>query len=165
LRKPPVRLRLKYDGTRAEIRFGLSAKRTSPFKSAGASFQSTTGSRVVNISGSNAGYTVFRGSVRVLATHSICQFPLHFPSRASPSAIRFQLESTIAISVRLPAYISAALTERIPWNIIYIYIYIYTYTYIFICSLKQMLCVTGFIFLLASDFYGYFPVFSVLESG
>ena len=32
---------------------------------------------------------------RVLATHSICQFPLHFPSRASPRAITFQLGSTI----------------------------------------------------------------------
>ena len=30
---------------------------------------------------------------RVLATHSIRQFPLHFPSRASPCAIRFQLDS------------------------------------------------------------------------
>ena len=29
------RARLKCDGTRAETRFGLSAKRTSPFKSAG----------------------------------------------------------------------------------------------------------------------------------
>ena len=49
----PVRLRLKRDGTRAETRFGLSAKRTSPFKSAGESVQSTTGSRGVRISGSN----------------------------------------------------------------------------------------------------------------
>ena len=31
---------------------------------------------------------------RVLATHSILQFPLHFPSRASPCAITFQLDST-----------------------------------------------------------------------
>jgi hypothetical protein len=31
---------------------------------------------------------------RVLATHSIHQFPLHFPSRASPYAITFQLDST-----------------------------------------------------------------------
>jgi len=31
---------------------------------------------------------------RVLATHSIRQFPLHFPSRASPCAIMFQLDST-----------------------------------------------------------------------
>jgi hypothetical protein len=30
---------------------------------------------------------------RVLATHSIRQFPLHFPSRASPCAISYQLES------------------------------------------------------------------------
>ena len=49
------RLRLKCDGTRAETRFRLSAKRTSPFKSAGASVQSTTGSRGVRISGSNGG--------------------------------------------------------------------------------------------------------------
>jgi len=41
---------LKCDGTRAETRFRLSAKGTSPFKSAGASVQSTTGSRVVRIS-------------------------------------------------------------------------------------------------------------------
>jgi hypothetical protein len=31
---------------------------------------------------------------RVLATHSIRQFSLHFPFRASPCAISFQLEST-----------------------------------------------------------------------
>ena len=48
---------------RAENRFRLSAKRTSSFKSAVASIQSTTGSRGVSISGSNAGYTMFRGSV------------------------------------------------------------------------------------------------------
>jgi hypothetical protein len=58
------RLRLKCDGTRAETGFRLSAKRTSPFKSAGASVQSTTGSRGVRISGSNVGYTMFRGSVK-----------------------------------------------------------------------------------------------------
>ena len=34
------------------------------------------------------------GVWRVLATHSIRQFPLHFPSRASPCAITFQLDST-----------------------------------------------------------------------
>ena len=65
------RLRLKCDGTCTETRFRLSAKRTSPFKSAGASVQSTTGSRGVRISGINAGCTMFRGSVRELATHSI----------------------------------------------------------------------------------------------
>jgi len=54
----------KCDGTRAETRFGLSAKRTSPFKSAGALVQSTAGSRGVRISGSNAGYTTFWGRVQ-----------------------------------------------------------------------------------------------------
>jgi hypothetical protein len=44
------RLRLKCDGTRPETRFCLSTKRTSPFKSAGASVQSTTGRRAVHIS-------------------------------------------------------------------------------------------------------------------
>ena len=56
---------LKCNGIRAETRFRLSAKQTSPFKSArGASVQSTAGSRGVRISGSNAGYTMFRGSVK-----------------------------------------------------------------------------------------------------
>ena len=55
---------LKCDGTRAETRFRLSAKRTSPFKSAGTSVQSTTSNRDVRISGSNAGYTMFRGSMK-----------------------------------------------------------------------------------------------------
>jgi hypothetical protein len=55
---------LKCDGTSAETGFRLSAKRTKPFKSAGASVQSTIGRRAVRISGSNAGYTKFRGSVK-----------------------------------------------------------------------------------------------------
>ena len=38
--------RAEHDGTRAETRFRLSPKRTSPFKSAGASVQSTAGSEV-----------------------------------------------------------------------------------------------------------------------
>jgi len=68
---------LKCDGTRAETRFRLSAKRTILFKSAGASVQSTTGSRGVRISGSNAGYTMFRCSVKGTG------YPLHSP--VSPS--------------------------------------------------------------------------------
>jgi len=74
------RLRLKCDGTRAETRFRVAAKRTSPFKSAGASFQSTAGSRGARISGSNgsnAVYTMFRGSVKGTG------YPLHSP--VSPS--------------------------------------------------------------------------------
>ena len=50
-----VRDQLKCDDTHAETRFRLSAKRTSPFKPAGASVQSTAGSRVMRIGGSNAG--------------------------------------------------------------------------------------------------------------
>ena len=46
--------RAERDGTRAETRFRLSPKRTSPFKSVGASVQSTAGSRGVLISFSNA---------------------------------------------------------------------------------------------------------------
>ena len=67
------RPRLKCDGARAETRFLLSAKWMSPFKSAGASVQSTTGSRVVRISGSNVGYTMFRGGVKGTG------YPLHSP--------------------------------------------------------------------------------------
>ena len=74
------RSQLKCDGTRAETRFRLSAKRTSPYKSAGSSVQSTTGSRGVRISGSNAGYTMFRGSVKGTG------YPLHAP--VSPSLPR-----------------------------------------------------------------------------
>ena len=74
-------MRLKYDGTRAETRFRFSPQWTSPFKSVGASVQSTAGSRGVRISGSNAEYTMFRGSVRVLATSSIRQFLLHLRHR------------------------------------------------------------------------------------
>ena len=70
------RLRMKCDSTRAETRFRLSAK-PSPFKSAGASVLFTTGRRDVRISGSNAGYTVFRGSVKSTG------YPLHSP--VSPS--------------------------------------------------------------------------------
>ena len=62
--KNPRRLRLKCDGTCAETRFRLLAKRMSPFISAGASVQSTTGRRAVRISGSNAGYTIFLGIVK-----------------------------------------------------------------------------------------------------
>ena len=57
------RLRLKCDGACAETRLLLSAKRTIHLnRRGGPSVQSTTGSRGVLISGSNTGYTMFRGS-------------------------------------------------------------------------------------------------------
>jgi len=46
---------------------------TSPFKSFGASVQLITGSRGVRISVSNAGYTMFRSSVKSTG------YPLHSP--------------------------------------------------------------------------------------
>ena len=72
-----ITLRLKCDGTCAETRFSLSAKRTSLFRSAGTSVQSTTGRRGVRISGSNAGHTMFRGSVKSTG------YSLHSPVSAS----------------------------------------------------------------------------------
>jgi len=75
-----VRLRLKCDGVCAETGFRLSAKRTGSFKSAGSLVQSTTDSRGVRISGcngSNAGYTMFCGSVKSTG------YPFHSP--VSPS--------------------------------------------------------------------------------
>ena len=84
------RLRLKCDGTREETIFRLSAKRTSPFKSAGASVQSTTDSRGVRISGSNAGYTMFRGSVKSTS------YPLHSPVSPSLSLPRVTLRHHIS---------------------------------------------------------------------
>jgi len=62
----------------------------------GASVQSTTGSRGVRVSGSNAGYTMFWGSVKGTG------YPLHspvspsLPLPASPCAITFQLDSDSA---------------------------------------------------------------------
>ena len=90
------RARLKCDGTRAETKFGLSAKRTSPFKSAG-------GGQFIRLLAAEvcASALVMLDTPcsevvwRVLATHSIRQFPLHFPSSASPCAITFQLDSTV----------------------------------------------------------------------
>jgi hypothetical protein len=66
-----ARGQVKCNGTRAETIFRLSAKRTSPFKSAGASGLFTTGSRRLRIS------AMFRGSDKGTG------YPLH--STVSPS--------------------------------------------------------------------------------
>jgi hypothetical protein len=81
------RLRLKCDGTRVENRFRLSAERTIPFKSAGSSVQSTSGSRGVRISGSNAGYTMFRSTVKSTG------YPLHSPVSPSLPPVRHHVPS------------------------------------------------------------------------
>ena len=88
---------MKCDGTRAETRFRLSAKWTSPFKSVGASVQSTTGSRGVRIGSSNAGYTIFRGSVKSTG------YPLHSPVSTFTSPL---------VQDRVPSHFN--------WTLIYI---------------------------------------------
>jgi hypothetical protein len=85
------RPRLKCDGTCTKTRFRLSAKRTSPFKSAAASVQSILAAEVC------ASALVMLDALcsevvwRVLDTHSIHQFPLHFPSRAGKSRFWFPM--------------------------------------------------------------------------
>ena len=104
------RLHLQCDGTRAEIRFRLSAKWTSPFKSAGASAQSTTGSRVLSINDSNAGYTMFRGSVKRTG------YPLHSP--ASPSLPLLSVTVCHHINWTLPYFCVCIITWLVyAWNI------------------------------------------------
>ena len=113
-----VRLRLKCDGTRAVTRFRLSAKRTNPFKTAGALVQSTTSSRGVRFSGSNAGYTMFRGSVKSTG------YPLHSP--VSPSLLLPCLTVCHQVSTGLyfadnyggqeATVVSATLTTRLNTN-------------------------------------------------
>ena len=71
---------LKCDGTRAENTFRLSAKRRVHLNQQVASVQSTTCSWGVRISGSDAGYTMFRGSVKgtgyPLLSHAPPSLPL-----------------------------------------------------------------------------------------
>jgi hypothetical protein len=70
-------MRLKRDGTCAETRIRLSRETDRVhLNRRGASVQSTNGNRGVRISGSNAGYTVFRGSMKGTG------YPLH--SSVSP---------------------------------------------------------------------------------
>jgi hypothetical protein len=80
---------LKCDGTRAQTRSRLSAKRTSPFKSARRRrFSRLLAAEVCAISGSNAGYTVFRGSVKGTG------YPLHLPvSPSLPPPVRRRVPS------------------------------------------------------------------------
>jgi len=95
--EPLCRDHLTYDGTRTETRFPLSAKRTSPFQSAGQGGGQF--SRLLAAEVCTSAVVMLdtpRSEVvwRVLATHCIRQFPLHFPFRASPCPITFQLEYT-----------------------------------------------------------------------
>jgi hypothetical protein len=76
------RLGLKCNGTRAETSFRLSTKRTSPFKSAGASVQSTTGRGAVHISLQG----LYCTCKPVFCSHvTLSGYPLH--SLVSPSLL------------------------------------------------------------------------------
>jgi hypothetical protein len=78
------RLRLNCNGTCAETRFRLSTKRTSPFKSAGASVQSTTSRRAVHVS--------LQGSY--------CSCKLVFCSHVTLTG--YPLHSVVSLSLLLP---------------------------------------------------------------
>jgi hypothetical protein len=121
---PGCRLCLKCDGTCAETRFRLWAKRTSQFKSAGASVQSTAGSRGVHISISNAGYPMFRCSVKstgyplrspvslslTLPCVTVCQhisiglYFHHIPYRPLLPSIQDYLQISISLSFMIFLY-------------------------------------------------------------
>jgi len=53
----------------------------------------------------------------LLVTHSILLFPLHFPSRASPCAITFQLDSTSLYSIKWLVFVLG--TECRDWIHLY----------------------------------------------
>ena len=94
---------LKCGGTCAETRFRLSAKGTSPFKSAGGR-GARQFSRLLTAEVCASAVVMLDTACsevvwRVLATHSIRQFALHFPSCALPCAITFQLESILTDSL------------------------------------------------------------------
>jgi hypothetical protein len=98
------RLRLKCDSTRAETRFRLSAKQTSPFKSPGASVQSTSGRRAVHISLQDLYYSckpVFCSHVTLTGYHTpfFC-FPFTYPPvrHRVPSQFNWTLPIYLAVT-------------------------------------------------------------------
>jgi len=81
-------------------------KRTNPFKLAGTSVHSATGSRGVRIGGSNAGYTTFQGSVKSTGYPLHSPVSPHFPYRV-PSCFNWTLpKSALKLSKFTPARIS-----------------------------------------------------------
>ena len=100
------RLRLKCYGTCVETRFRLSTKRTSPFKSAGASVQSTTGRRAVHINLQG----LYCSCKPVFCSHvTLTGYPLH--SLVSPSLFH--------PCVTVCHHISAALYRLLPSSRLY----------------------------------------------
>jgi len=100
--------RTKCDGTRAETIFGLSVKRTSPFKSAGFQFSRLLAVEECGSADSDCIDRVPTYKARLLAIHSIPIFPLHIPSRASPCAIRFRTRCNYTV---LPVFHTCSLRQ------------------------------------------------------
>ena len=132
---------MKCNGTRVETRFCLLAKRTSPFKSAGALVQSTICSRVVRISGrngSNAGYTIFhRWYEGYWLPTPFGSFPFTYPPvrHRVPSRFNWTLYMNTHFSAAcLPAHVYTAfpfcrvVTYRLPcYNILFPHIYCHSF--------------------------------------
>ena len=93
--------------------FVFRAKRRSPFKSAGGRLFSRLLAAEVCTSAVVMLDTPCSEVVwRVLATHCIRQFPFHFPSRASPCAITFQLQSITIRCVKSRKWRPISVTSR-----------------------------------------------------
>jgi hypothetical protein len=90
------RLHLKCDGTRAETRFVFRQNGQVYLNWRGRQFSRLLAAEVCASTVVMLDTPCSEVVWRVLATHSICQLPLHFPFRASPCAITFQLDSTCA---------------------------------------------------------------------
>ena len=89
---------LKCDGTRAETRFRLSAQTGRVhLNRRGRQFSRLLADDVRASAVVMMDTTCSEVVWRVLATHCIRQFPLHFPSRASSCAITYQLECKIRL--------------------------------------------------------------------
>ena len=118
--------------------FRLSAKRTSSFKSAGGcQFSRLLVAEVCGISGSNTGFTMFRGSVKSTG------YPFHSPvspftssTRASPCAITFQLESTklvcpdLLVAVGETSYGIRMGFIGSTYSLRYLFMYLFVYLYL-----------------------------------
>ena len=88
---------MKCDGTRAEINFFSGRNGRVHLNRRGRQFSPQLSAEVCASAVVMLDTPCSEVVWRVLATHSIRRFLLHFPSRASPCAITFQLESRSAV--------------------------------------------------------------------
>ena len=94
-------LRLKCDGTRAETRFVFRRNGRVQLNRQGRQFSQLLATKVCASAVVMLDTPCSELVWRVLVTHSIRQFPLHFPSHASPCAITFQRESSFLLLLLL----------------------------------------------------------------